>query len=989
MIKLYPHSTVDTFYKKIILFTFLLIIKSFATYSQAGVLDVTFGDKGKVISPEIEGLYRIVAFALKEDGKIVSLLDYGNTTFAIVHHNKDGSIDSTFGDEGILIGNAGYLDDLAMQMQKDEKIIVSGFNQNDPINMFKLYRYNADGSLDISFGLNGNVIQEFLGRKYDRRFKVAVRPNGKILVAGELFVDATAYVQLVQLNEDGSIDSSFGVNGRANIVHEGSLDGKLSIKFYNEKTILAHSAHFGYMHPNGVSIRRLNANGSIDSTFGNNGHSIATLYGENDIKGIDMAIQPDAKIVVLADGNEGNTIKFGNVLRFNSDGTIDQTFANNGSLFIQPDQIGIIINTCNKVHILPDDKILITGAAISTDGDDADFFLSKYTTDGKLDSSFGRRGFVLTDFFNREDNVSVSSVIQRDGKIILGGYCKFSRGYATNVALARYEQNALVFYNTLKGSIYFDQNKNGIKDNTENYVNNAEIVTTKAHIDTITMHTQNGLFTADIDTGSYVSSVAPYLPYYTAFPATYPTSHTAYFNTDNVSFALQPISAKRDLAVSLIAISPARPGFPVTYKIIYTNQGTDTITTGTIEFIKNRHLLFSSSLPAPANINGDTLRWSFSNLKPMETASIVADLAVSAPPAVNVGDTLRSVANIFPLVTDLTRGDNQAVLLQRVVGSFDPNDKTENHAGSVTVSQVQTGEDLQYTIRFQNTGTDTAFNVFIRDTLDNNVDWSTLKIVASSHNFLLSVNDGRYCNWGFNKINLPDSNTNEAFSHGYIVYSVKANKTLGAGDAVNNTAYIYFDYNLPVQTNMEKTIVENLVLPIKLLAFAMTRKGKTNIAEWQTAEEVNVDHIEIQRSTNGSFFTAIGKLSGGVNKYAFTDDTPPKTINYYRLKMVDKDGKYEYSFIRSIDNRSYLSVDLYPNPTIEKLALVINTDEKKNVQLQIIGMDGKVLLLKSVSVQMGQQIQPVDVSVLQSGSYFLKVSAQDNTVLTVIKFEKM
>ncbi|HEX8358231.1 MAG TPA: T9SS type A sorting domain-containing protein, partial [Segetibacter sp.] len=368
-------------------------------------------------------------------------------------------------------------------------------------------------------------------------------------------------------------------------------------------------------------------------------------------------------------------------------------------------------------------------------------------------------------------------------------------------------------------------------------------------------------------------------------------------------------------------------------------------------------------------------------------AGIVIHFNIDPPPSVNFGDTLRSVANIYPVATDLTPLDNTSAMLQEVVGSYDPNDKTENHAGSVKVAQVQQGEDLQYTIRFQNTGTDTAFNVFIRDTLSNKVDWNTLKIISSSHNFQLTVNEGNKCSWAFKNINLVDSNKNELLSHGYIVYSVEAKTSLVAGETIDNTAHIYFDYNLPVQTNTERTTVENRALPVKLVTFTAKRSGRTNVLQWLTNNEINLDRFEIERSENGATFTRIGSVKAGVNKYTFTDNTPAKTINYYRLKMLDKDGKFEYSAVRTVNNSSSFYVSIYPNPVTEKLIVQTDSDKETAIQLQVIGMDGKLMLQKQTKIHAGQNVQTVDVSAMQAGSYLLKIVQSDKET-SVIKFQK-
>ena len=117
---------------------------------------------------------------------------------------------------------------------------------------------------------------------------------------------------------------------------------------------------------------------------------------------------------------------------------------------------------------------------------------------------------------------------------------------------------------------------------------------------------------------------------------------------------------------------------------------------------------------------------------------------------------------------------------------------------------VQEGQWLDYVIRFQNTGTDTAFNVVITDQLAANLDASSFQMLEASHPARIKRDD-RALTFEFLNIQLPDSNVNEPLSHGYIKFRVKPLPTLGDGDMVNNRANIYFDYNAPVVTNTAVT----------------------------------------------------------------------------------------------------------------------------------------------------------------------------------------
>lgn len=201
------------------------------------------------------------------------------------------------------------------------------------------------------------------------------------------------------------------------------------------------------------------------------------------------------------------------------------------------------------------------------------------------------------------------------------------------------------------------------------------------------------------------------------------------------------------------------------------------------------------------NIVGDTLEWNFSNLLPNETQNIEIIVSVATPPIVNIGEHLTPIVIINPIINDTFPIDNIFGLKQLVIGSFDPNDKSELTKTNLTPSQISTGEFLSYLIRFQNTGTDTAFNITIKDTLDSNLDWSTFEMISFSHDYSLNIFNQNIIIWRFDNILLPCSTSNEQASHGYICYRIKPKTTLQVGDKVKNIANIFFDYNLPVLTN--------------------------------------------------------------------------------------------------------------------------------------------------------------------------------------------
>lgn len=138
---------------------------------------------------------------------------------------------------------------------------------------------------------------------------------------------------------------------------------------------------------------------------------------------------------------------------------------------------------------------------------------------------------------------------------------------------------------------------------------------------------------------------------------------------------------------------------------------------------------------------------------------------------------------------------------QENVGPYDPNDKRAEPKGFGSQHYVEQNTDLEYHIRFQNVGTDTAYNVVIRDTLSVDLDVLSLKLGASSHLMDFSIINGNVLKFVFNDIKLVDSTTNEPGSHGFVKFKIAQQPNLPIGTIINNSAAIYFDYNEPIFTN--------------------------------------------------------------------------------------------------------------------------------------------------------------------------------------------
>lgn len=406
----------------------------------------------------------------------------------------------------------------------------------------------------------------------------------------------------------------------------------------------------------------------------------------------------------------------------------------------------------------------------------------------------------------KEDHI-VSVTPLTEFEFVVAGYTKSNDGDVSgnhggnDIWVVRMGQT-----NTIKGTVYLDYNANGTKDANEPLLNNLVVQSQKGSTKAGSS-TYKGVFSNSLDTGIYSTSVLTPVRNYSPYPASKISNMPAYNTTDSISFAMQPVPGKRDYQVQLFCTAPVRPGFNNAYRIVYMNIGTDTLVNKTIRLIKDPHLQFLSALPAAATVSGDTISWLINRLNPRDTGTITYQTKSSPPPALNFGDFITSSV-LIDSTADLAPLNNLFNLRQYVTGAYDPNDKQEGGGGFLNTRELADNKYLQYTIRFQNTGNDTAFNISVRDTLSAKADWSSIEMVASSHPYELTIKNGNQLTWSFNNILLADSVHNEPLSHGYIVYRVKPATGVQAGDSIKNTASIYFDFNPPVKTNEQLTIIK-------------------------------------------------------------------------------------------------------------------------------------------------------------------------------------
>jgi hypothetical protein len=364
----------------------------------------------------------------------------------------------------------------------------------------------------------------------------------------------------------------------------------------------------------------------------------------------------------------------------------------------------------------------------------------------------------------------------------------------------------------VNGRLYVDGNSNCVYNGGENNVPSTVIEITPGPYYTST--NSSGQFSIALPFGTYTfTEQHPVLVQSCPVTATISTGTPI---TRNVGCAPgDPL----DLRV-LLGAGLARPGFQMNYSLSVTNLSPASTGTITLTMTVDPVLGFLSAIPAPSSVAGNTLTWTapaFSLMNAFQQRTI--NLRFQVPPDVGLlGTELIATATVTSANTDVDLGNNSASVSRIVTGAYDPNDKLATTSlGSSTSWLLDEDNWIDYTIRFQNTGTDTAFNVVITDTLPANLDPSSLIVGAATHTFNWELRGAGTLKFIFPNIQLPDSNVNEPLSHGHVSFRIKPHEGLAVGDDITNIANIYFDFNPPVITEPS---VLNVVSPIRLDARA-------------------------------------------------------------------------------------------------------------------------------------------------------------------------
>jgi Secretion system C-terminal sorting domain/SprB repeat len=372
---------------------------------------------------------------------------------------------------------------------------------------------------------------------------------------------------------------------------------------------------------------------------------------------------------------------------------------------------------------------------------------------------------------------------------------------------------------TIQGHVVKDNNSNCWRETTDTpieyggYVNIRNTRTQAAHIVYINA---DGFYTTTVDTGRYeikyfsntTACANAYIPACTAVNGIilYADAIQNVYSDQNFYFqrstTLQP-----DLNIMAVQ-ETARPVVPRRFNFYVDNNGTALATSTTLTFThdsrwSNLTMLYNGYAPISSTATSKT--WNLGYISPNQQKNL--SFTMELPQNTASGLVLDNMISITNNQTDCDQNNNTFSWAVTTSNSFDPNDKTllnpQNAAGGI----LNDDAPLNYKIRFQNTGTDTAYSVVIRDTLNfTHLDKSTFKVLGASHpNMQVRFQGANIAVFEFPNINLVDSFRNEPLSHGWLQFSIKPKPNTPLYSVIQNTAAIYFDYNDPVITNTVHT----------------------------------------------------------------------------------------------------------------------------------------------------------------------------------------
>jgi uncharacterized delta-60 repeat protein len=400
----------------------VLFVLPWAATAAPGSLDPSFNSpNGYVLfNSAVNNRDRGVEVAVQADGEIV-VLGYShngtNEDVLLTRYKADGTLDTTFGTGGFVLYDRGGNDrGLGLALQPDGKIVAAGYTYTGNYRDVLVLRYNTNGTLDSTFGAGGAAIYSSAGSATDIGFGVAVQADGGIIVVGETSNGTNQDALVLRYTAAGSLDNGFGNGGVFLYSGPGNnMDRAFAAAIQQDGKIVVVGASV-VNNKDDALVLRLNANGTLDGTFGLGGVVTYSGAGDNFDYGNGVALQEDGRIVVLGATSNGTAFDI-LLLRYNVNGTLDTQFGT-GGVVVYGDAAGL--NDYGYALVIQKDgKIVIAGYS---HGSNDDVLVVRFRPTGIPDTSFGTGGEMRWNGTGGGTDYGQGIALQSDGKLIIVGF---------------------------------------------------------------------------------------------------------------------------------------------------------------------------------------------------------------------------------------------------------------------------------------------------------------------------------------------------------------------------------------------------------------------------------------------------------------------------------------------------------------------------------------------------------------------------------------
>jgi uncharacterized delta-60 repeat protein len=950
--------------KKILPVLSIFILCAVICNAQDGTLDNSFGVNGiaRIVMPGMQDIFNTMA--LQPDGKIVTCGTFNNGAnkdFVVARFNANGTTDNSFGTGGKVTTGITAGDDLAfsVMIQPDGKIVVAGNGNNGSNNDVVIVRYNADGSLDNTFDGDGKVVTD-LGADEGIRC-MTIQADGKIIVAGGSSLPGQYDPTIWRYNTNGSLDNTFNSTGFIIFAGTANSEFVLGITLQPDGKIVASGYENLGINAHGELIR-LNTNGTPDNSFGVNGFVNSAPQHYTIFYNLTVLASGKIAIVGAATNTSGSTGII--VGRFNANGTADNSFSN-GSGFnsAHPGNTAGLLGIKEQTN----GKLITSGSVQFNPPEDYDYLLVRFNTNGSFDSTFDADG-ILTISIGTGADAGYADIIQPNGQVLVSGNVQNGSDYDFGLIRVNTDVDAALNYSGK--AINFD----GVDD----YVALGNLDFASAD------YTIEGWFNLSGPLGSTYEIVsAEQTNGITGISIDIGTDNKLRFlhrnppgNSGGVSlFSSQDVTTNKWYHIACV-----KTGTTLQMYIngVLENTVTDaSVTNLAIAPITNIGYLNSF---APRNFNGVMDEFSFYNtaLTQTEIRDWMCKKVTTFHPKYNnlvayyrfdegIGNTS------FNLKGSGTNGTLMNSPLWVTSGAAIGNASAYNYAVTPTATLAHPqGESLQVTTT---AGAPTGVQLYRVDSVPNitngapgigaNNRYFGVFVIGGTtpqYTAVYNYNGNPFVNAG-NENNLALYKRNNNADLTWVNAAAALNTTTKTLTATGQfTEYILGNSGSP--------------LPVQWLSFTVTKQNTTALLLWQTASEQNNKGFEIERSSDGINFTAIGWVNGVGNSsiiqnYSFIYATPLKGKNFYRLKQIDFDAKITLSDIRRINFDAAVNFTVYPNPVKNEAVLQLSDNV---ATIRLTDISGKEIWRRE-KANTGTVIIPMQY--LSSGFYLIQVTSSN------------